>query len=321
MDSFLWPLVEDMLHLVAGVTAFDVLSHSAFVLRAYIILVFGGIPAVSLLMQMKGHNGLSLCHFCKIKGLKVPGPKATTHYVPLHRVNHPTVQGSANPSIIKIYDGAVLPLCGHKEIHAQGEHVEATLVKSWCEALAKEYGVKGVSILFNLSSLMFPSCFPYDFMHLIWENIIKNLILLWTGDFKGLDEGSGCYQINTTVWAAIGLVTALSGSTIPSCYGTCPPNFIENRSSTMADTWSFWTLYLGPVLLQQKFKDKKYYDYFIKLVNMLHRCLQFTLTMADILDLRQGLIDWVKVFKELVYVLFLLSEFGSQSYMQVLLST
>ena len=79
----------------------------------------------------------------------------------------------------------------------------------------------------------------------------------------------------------------------------------------MANTWSFWTLYLGPVLLQQKFKDKKYYDHFIKLINMLYRCLQFTLTMADILDLRQGLIDWVKVFEELVYILFLLSEFGS----------
>jgi len=280
-----------MLHLAAGVTAFDALSHSTFILQAYIILVFGDIPAVSLLMRMKGHNGLFPCHFCKIKGLKVPGPKVTTHYVPLHCINHPTVQGSADPSIIKIYNGAVLPLCGHKEIHTQGEHVEAMLVKSRWKALSKEYGVKGVSILFNLSSLMFPSCFPYDFMHLIWENVIKNLILLWTGNFKGLDEGSGCYQINATVWATIGSATAVSRSTIPGCYGTRPPNFVENRSSMMADTWSFWTLYLGPVLLQQKFKDKKYYDHFIKLINMLHRCLQFTLTMANILDLRQGLID------------------------------
>ena len=309
MDSFLWPLVGEMLQLAAGLTAFDALSRSAFVLRAYIILVFGDIPAVSLLMRMKGHNGLFPCRFCKIKGLKVPGPKATTHYVPLHRDNHPTVQGSTDPSIVKIYDGAALPLRGHEEIRTQGEHVEATLVKSRREALAKEYGVKGVSILFNLSSLTFPTCFPYDFMHLIWENVIKNLILLWTGDFKGLDEGSGCYQIDTTVWAAIGSATAASGSTIPGCYGTRPPNFVENRSSTTADTWSFWTLYLGPVLLRQKFKDKKYYDHFIKLVNMLHRCLQFTLTMADISDLSQGLIDWVKVFEE--YVLFLLSEFGS----------
>ena len=50
MDSFLWPLVEEMLHLAARITAFDSLSLSAFVLHAYIIMVFGDIPAISLLM-------------------------------------------------------------------------------------------------------------------------------------------------------------------------------------------------------------------------------------------------------------------------------
>jgi hypothetical protein len=196
----------------------------------------------------------------------------------------------------------MLPLREHEEIYAQGRHVETTLVKSQHETLAKKYGVKGCSILFNLSSLQFPTCMPYDFMHLIWENVIKNLLLLWTGEFKGLDEGSGCYQIDTSVWAAIGSATAASGSTIPGCYGARPPNFIENKSSMTADTWSFWALYIGPVLLRQKFKNKKYYDHFIQLVDLLHKCLQFTLTAADILDLRQGLIDWVKNYEESGYI-------------------
>jgi hypothetical protein len=152
--------------------------------------------------------------------------------------------------------------------------------------LAKEYGVKGCSILFHLSSLAFLTCFPYNFMHLIWENVIKNLILLWTSDFKGLDKGSGCYQIDATAWATIRSVIASSGSTIPGCYGACPPNFIENRSSVTADTWSFWTLYLGPVLLWQKFKDKKNYNHFVKLVELLHKCLQFTLATEDLLHLK-----------------------------------
>jgi len=305
MDSFLWPFVEEMLHLGAGITVFNSLSQSTFVLHAYLIAVFGDIPAVSLVMWMKGHNGQYPCHFCKIQGVRVPGLKATTHYVLLYHANHPTIQGSTDPSVIKIYDGAALPLHTHEEIHAQGECIDATFMKSRCEALAKEYGVKGCSIFFNLSSLKFPTCFPYDFMHLIWENIVKNLILLWTGKFKGLDEGSGCYQINSTVWATIGSATAASGSTIPGCYGAHPPNFIENRSSTTADTWSFWTLYLGPILLRQKFKDKKYYDHFVKLVGLLHKCLQFTLTMDDLSVLKRGFIDWVIVFKESAMLFFL----------------
>ena len=224
--------------------------------------------------------------------------KATTNYVLLHCANHPAIQASTDPSVIKVYDGAALPLRTHDEIRTQGERVDATLIKSQCEALSKEYGVKGCSIFFCLSSLQFLTCFPYDFMHLIWENVIKNLVLLWTGEFKGLDEGSGCYQIDSTVWAAIGSATAASGSTIPGCYGARLPNFVENRSSTMADTWSFWTLYLGPILLQQKFKDKKYYDHFVRLIGLLHKCLQFTLTMDDLSILKQGFIDWVIVFEE-----------------------
>jgi hypothetical protein len=58
----------------------------------------------------------------------------------------------------------------------------------------KAYGIKGVLLLSNFKSLCFPLSFPYNFMHLIWENVIPNLISLWTGEFKGLDEGVGEYQ-------------------------------------------------------------------------------------------------------------------------------
>jgi len=130
MDSFLWPFIEEMLHLGAGITVFDPLLQSTFVLHAYLISVFGDIPAVSLVMQMKGHNGQYPCRFCKIQGVRVPGLKATTHYVPLHCANHPTIQGSTDPSVIKIYNGAMLPLHTHEEIHAQGERIDATFMKS-----------------------------------------------------------------------------------------------------------------------------------------------------------------------------------------------
>jgi len=57
--------------------------------------------------------------------------------------------------------------------------------------LATKYGVKGILLLSSLTSLSFPASFPYDFMHLIWANLIPNLILLWTEkfkDFKHQDE-------------------------------------------------------------------------------------------------------------------------------------
>jgi len=44
-----------------GVKAFDAVSLSLFLLHAYLILAFGDIPAMALIMCMKGQNGISPC--------------------------------------------------------------------------------------------------------------------------------------------------------------------------------------------------------------------------------------------------------------------
>ena len=39
-----------------GVKTFDVISLTIFLLHAYLILAFGDIPAVALIMRMKGQS-------------------------------------------------------------------------------------------------------------------------------------------------------------------------------------------------------------------------------------------------------------------------
>jgi hypothetical protein len=60
---------------------------------------------------------------------------------------------------------------------AQAAEVDAAPMNAAAEHLAKRYGIKGVPILSYLDSISFPGSFPYDFMHMIWENLVKNLIL------------------------------------------------------------------------------------------------------------------------------------------------
>jgi Transposase family tnp2 len=84
LDSFLWPLVQELLQLGIGVSAFDAITKALFILHAYLIFVFGDIPAVSMIMHMKGHNAVSPCHMCEIQGIHIPSLWVTTHYVPLH---------------------------------------------------------------------------------------------------------------------------------------------------------------------------------------------------------------------------------------------
>jgi hypothetical protein len=295
-DSFLWPLVNELLQLEGGIPAYDTLRKEMFLLRSHLITVFGDIPAVSMVMLMKGQNGLLLCRMCNIRGVRIPGARFSPHYVPLDHSCHPSV--SESDSEVKEYDAANLPLRTHAEILDQGCQVQSADSKADAGRLSKNYGVKGVSILSQLSSLSFPASFPYDFMHLIWENLVKNLSLLWTGAFKGLDDGCKHYKLDKKVWEAIGRATAASGSTIPSAFGARPPNIESDKTACTADTWSFWMLYLGPVLLHHKFTHQKYYEHFIKLVKLLNLCLQFELTDEDVEMIRQGFIKWVKKYEQ-----------------------
>lgn len=295
-DSFLWPLIRELLRLAHGVRAFDITKSELFVLRAFLILVFGDIPAVSMLMRMKGHNGLSPCRMCEIVGLRVPGARATTHYVPLDRHHHPVVE--ADPTRTKVYDPLALPSRTHTELLKQATEVETAITNAEADRLAKTYGIKGTPILSYLDSLAFPGSFPYDFMHLIWENLVKNLILHWTGEFKGLDDGTESYQLSQAIWEGIGASTAAAGSTIPSAYGSRVPNIAKDRSSCSAEMWSFWTLYIGPVLLRNRFQRPKYFKHFVRLVELLNICLQFEITDEEIEIVRQGFIKWVKDYEK-----------------------
>jgi len=60
-DSFIHLLVQELLELAIGVPTYDALSSCCFALHAYLITAFGDIPAVSMIMRMKGHNSLCPC--------------------------------------------------------------------------------------------------------------------------------------------------------------------------------------------------------------------------------------------------------------------
>ncbi|KDQ53412.1 hypothetical protein JAAARDRAFT_137326 [Jaapia argillacea MUCL 33604] len=138
-------------------------------------------------------------------------------------------------------------------------------------------------------------------MHLIWENLIKNLIALWTGEFKGLDQGWEQYELATAVWEGVGSATMQTGSTVPYVFSPRLPDIAINKSQCTADAWSFWTQYIAPVLLCRKFKQPKYYTHFVELVKLIRLCLRFELNMDDITTIREGFIEWVTTYERFYY--------------------
>jgi len=89
-------------------------------------------------------------------------------------------------------------------------------------------------------------------MHLIWENLIPNLIEFWTGAFKDLDHEGKDYLIEPRIWGEIGVTTATSRATIPSAFGAPVPNIATKQHEISAEMYANWTLFIAPIVLHGK---------------------------------------------------------------------
>ena len=134
-------------------------------------------------------------------------------------------------------------------------------------------------------------------MHLIFENLVPNLIWHYTGDFKGLNAGTESYELPKSVWEAITNTVARSGDTIPSEFGARMPDICMEQSSMTAETWSTWIMYLSPILLQEHFSKPVYYKHFMKLSHLVHLCLSYEMRQSDIELIWNGFIEWVEEYE------------------------
>jgi hypothetical protein len=181
----------------------------------------------------------------------------------------------------------------------QAKEVDQAPTQTAADALAKEYGIKGTPILSFLDSIALPQSFPFDFMHIAWENVIKALVAHWTGEFKGLGQGIECYELGKA-WKTIGALGASSNPTIPSAYGPRIPDVSQKGYFMSADMWTFWTKFLAPVLLRKAFQKSEYFEHFIDLVELFNICLQFEISQAEVEKLREGFEKWVQGYERSV---------------------
>ena len=284
-DSFLYPLYCELVKLATGISTLDLNEDELFLLRVFLILVFGDMPAIAKVMRMKGHNGFCPCRVCEILGIRHPEGKV--YYVPLSRP-----QGNES------YDATTLPKRTHQRFLQQAGEVVLATTNAEEDRLSTKYGIKGIPLLSLLGSLSFPSSFPLDFMHLIFENLVPNLIGHYTGSFKDLNCGSESYELAPDVWSAICRAGAESGKTIPSSFGARMPNIEKERKSMTADSWSFWAQYIGPIVLRNHFRKDRYYKHFTDLTRLIKLCLNYDMELTDIEEIRRGFAEWVVEYEQ-----------------------
>ncbi|KAB5593712.1 Dynein heavy chain, cytoplasmic [Ceratobasidium theobromae] len=255
-----------------------------FVLRAFVIIVFGDIPAVAKLLLVKGHNALTPCRACYTQGVLCRLARNSVYYIPLR---HPDDTVSVE----------YLHMRTHQLFLAHYDELETT---DDPEQVSKDYGINGRSVLARLKSIDLATSFPYDIMHLLFENLVPNMIRHWIGEFKGLDQGTGRYEIDKRHWAAIGNLTASATKTIPSSFVGTLPNIAQDRQLYKAEAYAFWIQYLAPILLKNTLPNL-YYDHLLLMREIILRCLQLTITRPELDELQLMVNQWVADYERFYY--------------------
>jgi hypothetical protein len=267
LNSFLIPLIEELLELAEGVESSRVATDAdnedeaeeagRFWLRAFLILLFGDIPAVAKLLAIKGHNAVVPCRTCYIRGVLCQLEKSSVYYVPL------TVPGDDEPFPVD-----ALFMRTHNLFLRHYTELEAIAAGPARDRAAQACGINSRSIFASLKSIDMASSTPYDIMHLLFENLVPNLIKLWTGKFKGLDQGTGDYQLSGNDWTTIGRLTGKAARTIPSAFVGTLPNIAEDGNLYKAEAYSFWFQYIAPVVLHGRLPEL-YYRYVPHLIYLM----------------------------------------------------
>lgn len=289
LHSFLVPLDDELAQLAIGVQTFDSLTQQIFDLHAYNLFGHGDIIAVEKMLNIKGHNSLSPCRSCQMKGVRNI-VRDKIYYIPLSSPCDEHEQPST-------WDPHNLPLRTHEHFLEVVEKIQSTTTEH-AENIAKFYGIKGLPALRRVGSLDHARCYPWDCMHLFFENIIPNLIKHWSGKFKGLDPGREDYEIPDEVWEQIWKETADAMKDIPSDFSR---SLAAGPGKFTAEAWCFWFVYMAPTLLKDRFANPKYHKHACQLSEIIKTCLQFIITYKEVDDLEEKIIQWVQTYERYIY--------------------
>lgn len=260
LDSYLFPFFKELERLREGVAAYDAHTDTFFSLEGFVCLVTGDTPAISKLFQLSGHTGTYPCRACKISSTpylnryltksgakKGEAGKNTRGYYPLSPPTKfpPQVSMDQRERISQLpsyEDTDDLPLRSHDDYIHDGE---ASLADP---NLHHSFGIKGVSPFTLLPTISFPASVPFDIMHLVFLNFVRDLCALFNGSyFKDQRLNNHAASLSNSEWTAFGADMAKIES--PTSWGRPPRDISRYMGSFKAeDLYNFLMYYMLPLI-------------------------------------------------------------------------
>lgn len=156
---------------------------------------------------------------------------------------------------------------------------------------------------FSVDSLDCPRSYPVDLMHVLFENIAPQLISLWKGTYKAeLIIGTKKaklrkdYVISAADWSVIEEEIHRSNKTTPSQAVPRVGN-IKNKSFWTAETYSYFLMFLGPIVLKDPLPEK-YYKHFILLSEITKKLAMLEIEWDALEGLHKDIVRWVRAFEQ-----------------------
>lgn len=289
-ESFYYVVIEELLILAIGIRIYDAYTSKMITLRVYAIFGCGDMPACAVaFLQGKIPGAKHPCRACHIEGVRIIGTRNMSHYLPLIRpTGYPT-----SPYTIE----NLPPLRNHAEYLLQAHAIDSAHTVAEHKRLSVLYGINGTPITSRLPGVAFPASYPFDLMHLMY-NTLKNYLLLFTGNFKGLDAGAEDYILSKEDQAGIALATLGANKTIPSSFGRTIPDPINERHFFTAEAYVVWSTLYAPILFRRRFSDPKYYRHFRDFISIIERVMDNVSTSESRAKLRQDIKQWYADYEE-----------------------
>jgi hypothetical protein len=143
-------------------------------------------------------------------------------------------------------------------------------------------------------------------MHILFENIMKEMLGLWEGTYKaGMVTGDDnirlgdciaeSYVIPKQDWDDMDNEVAKSNSTIPAKLARRLGS-ITKRGFWTAETYSYVLTHLGPIIFKDRLPEP-FYSHYCKLAGLSKVLSQLEITVKEIYAVRAALVDWVSDFE------------------------
>jgi hypothetical protein len=142
-------------------------------------------------------------------------------------------------------------------------------------------------------------------MHVLCENVMPQLLSLWQGNYKTaqtLGDAKARHQdgfvLSKKTWATITKEIASSNRTTPARTAPRVGN-ITKKSFWTAETYSYFLMFLGPVVLRGRL-PAPYYAHFVLLSEIAKQITSQEISVEELTMLDRQIVSWVKAFEKYV---------------------